>query len=177
MKTEVDSALIARAAGGDRASAGALLESILPRVRNLIRYLLRGDAEVDDFAQQSLLAVLKGLPSYRGDGAFLAWVDRIVARTTFAALKKQRKREGQERDVELEALPTTGMDEYLLRRQVARWLDTLPENQRHAVVLHHVLGMSVPEIADTLSLPFDTVKSRLRLGMKRLRALTEELND
>ena len=39
------------------------------------------------------------------------------------------------------------------------------------LVLHHVLGLSVPDIASELALPFETVRSRLRLGMARLRAL------
>ena len=50
----------------------------------------------------------------------------------------------------------------------------MPHEQRHALVLHHVLGLSVPEIARETEAPDETVRSRLRLGMERLRALQDQ---
>src|SRR5881394_1557057 len=81
---------ITSAANGDRVAAQALCRELLPRVRNLVRYLVRGDARVDDVAQEALIAVLKGLNTYRGEGKFESWVDRIVARSTFATLRRLR---------------------------------------------------------------------------------------
>jgi RNA polymerase sigma-70 factor (ECF subfamily) len=81
---------ITAAASGDRTAAESLCRELLPRVRNLVRYLVRGDARVDDIAQEALIAVLRGLATYRGDGRFEAWVDRVVARSTFAALRRLR---------------------------------------------------------------------------------------
>lgn len=165
----------ARAAAlGDRPAQEALLRELLPRIRNLVRYLVRGDADVDDIAQKALIAVLKGLPSYRGEGKLTSWADRITARETFAHLAHERA-ERRARDVreppELYAVPSPGArpDEYLLRREVVRVLDELPAEQRHALVLHHVVGLSVPELAAELEVPAETARSRLRLGMKKLR--------
>src|SRR4051794_36187591 len=81
---------VSAAAGGDRAAAEALCRELLPRVRNLVRYLLRGDSRVDDVAQEALIAVLRGLGTFRGEGRFESWVDRVVARTTFTALRRIR---------------------------------------------------------------------------------------
>src|SRR6185295_18994630 len=61
-------------------------------------------------------------------------------------------------------------DEYLLRRWAVSVLDELPLPQRHAVVLHHLLDMTVPEICEELGIPRETVRSRLRLARTRLRA-------
>ena len=58
-----------------------------------------------------------------------------------------------------------------LRNHLRELLDQLPDEQRHVLVLHHVVGLSAPEVADELAIPFETVRSRLRLGMARLRAL------
>ena len=164
---------LAAAQAGDRAAAGRLLRRLLPRVRNLVRYLVRGDADVDDMAQQSLIAILQGLPTYRGEGSFEGWADRITVRETLRYAKRRRLL-AQRRD---EMAPTLRVvrgegarpDAYLDRRELARLLDTLPDDQRQTLVLHHALGMSVPEIAATLEIPFDTAKSRLRLAMKKLR--------
>lgn len=149
---------------------------LLPRVRNLVRYLVRGDRDVDDLSQEALLAILQGLSGYRGEGAFRSWADRVVVRRVFASRKASARRlevglEGTELSVDPAELP----DRYYSRRQLAEELDALPEPQRDALVLHYVLGMTVPEMGAELSVPEETVRSRLRLGRQRLRArLTRE---
>src|SRR4051794_6276863 len=75
---------------GQHGSAESLLVDLLPRVRNLVRYLVRGDSDVEDISQEALIALLHGLPSYRGDGLLSSWADRVVARTTFLWLKRMR---------------------------------------------------------------------------------------
>jgi RNA polymerase sigma-70 factor (ECF subfamily) len=161
------------AAAGDRAAAQALLLELLPRVRNLVRYLCRGDSEVDDFAQLALCEILRSLRTYRNEGALHGWVDRITVRVTLRRLR-QRRSDEQRRDASIPELRAVSAkpeqpDEHTLRRQTARLLDALPVEQREAIVLHHVVGLSVPELAAELSIPFETARSRLRLGMEKLR--------
>jgi RNA polymerase sigma-70 factor (ECF subfamily) len=170
------SATIEAAVRGDSRAAERLLTSLLPRVRNLVRYLVRGDREIDDIAQEALVAVVRGLGSFRGEGTLEAWVDRVVVRATFAYLRRRRvdaqATPALVADLELVGASTPlGPDEYLSRRRAIAALDELPVDQRHAVVLHHVLELSVPEIATELAIPFETVRSRLRLARARLRAL------
>jgi len=167
---------IAAAASGDRAAAQQLCRELLPRVRNLVRYLLRGDSRVDDVAQEALIAVLRGLASFRGDGRFESWVDRVVARTTFASIRRIRAEtppgvrpvEGGETDASAAATGAP-VDSYVLRRELAAALDRLPADQRESLVLHFAIGMTVPEIADAMAAPHETVRSRLRLGKAALR--------
>jgi RNA polymerase sigma-70 factor (ECF subfamily) len=45
----------------------------------------------------------------------------------------------------------------------------LPVEQRSVIVMHHMLGISVQEIAEEETISFETVRSRLRLGMSKLR--------
>ncbi|MEO7732174.1 MAG: RNA polymerase sigma factor [Kofleriaceae bacterium] len=152
-------------------AAQALCRELLPRVRNLVRYLLRGDARVDDVAQEALIAVLRGLGSFRGEGRFESWVDRIVARTTFATIRRIRAetQPGEHAAVEGEVGEAGGGETYALRRELAQALDRLPGDQREALVLHFAIGMTVPEIAETAAAPIETVRSRLRLGKAALR--------
>lgn len=167
---------VAAAAAGDRRAAGELLSELLPRVRNLIRYLVRGDNDVDDIAQEALIAIARGLPGFRGDGKLSSWADRIVARATFAYLRRERRQPGAGAggpDLALVPHPDAPPDQYALRRQRVAMLDRVPDDQRHALVLHHVLGMSVPEVAEETDTPPETVRSRLRLGKQRLRALID----
>ncbi len=161
------------AAQGDRAAAQSLLVELLPRVRNLVRYLCRGDSEVDDIAQLALCEILKSLRTYRNEGSLNAWVDRITVRLTLRKLR-QRRNDLHHREAvapELRAISSHAEqpDEHTMRRQTVRCLDALPSDQREAIVLHHVVGLSVPELAAELRIPFETARSRLRLGMEKLR--------
>jgi RNA polymerase sigma-70 factor (ECF subfamily) len=144
---------------------------VLPRVRNLVRYLVPGDQDVDDISQEALVKVVRWHGSYRGDAPFERWVDRIVVHTTFRWLKDRSRSRARAMSVaqSLDAAKGGAGDTAAARRYVAELLDTLPEPQRHCLVLRHVVGMSVSEIAETVGAPEETVRSRLRLGRQRLR--------
>ena len=121
---------ISKAAAGNKAAAQELLKDILPRVRNLVRYLVRGDGDVDAMTQQALLAVLRGLPTYRAEGKWLSWVDRITAREALAYQKKKRntqqKLQAYQEDVSVLQEEPSSRSEYMARRDLARRLDELP---------------------------------------------------
>jgi RNA polymerase sigma-70 factor (ECF subfamily) len=170
-------ARVRAALDGDESAARDLLTDILPRVRNLVRYLVRGDEDVDDIAQDALVAVMEDLRGYRGEGRFESWVDRIVARLTIARIRKRRffwKRDTQYNSDLMLASGGAAADEYLHRREMVQMLDDLPLEQRHVLVLHHALDMTVPEMADELGIPIETVRSRLRLAKARLRTSAAE---
>lgn len=167
---------IARAVAGDRLAAEAIVRELLPRVRNLVRYLVRGDADVDDMAQIAMIAILRGLGTFRGEGSLTAWADRITVREALSYVKSRRKRDAERREIGAEVEPTSptdAPDAYLTRRHAVEALDTLPDEQRSVIVLHHVAGLSMPEAADELGVPFETARSRLRLGMAKLRSILE----
>jgi RNA polymerase sigma-70 factor, ECF subfamily len=117
--------------------------------------------------------VLRSLPSFRGESSLTTWADRITVRTVLRQLgRRQREREQRVRlepELRMLQISTPPSDGYAARRRLAQALDRLPDAQRQALVLHHVVGMSVPELAAELEVSFDTAKSRLRLGMERLR--------
>jgi len=167
-------ASVAAAVAGDRRAVEQVVGALLPRVRNIARYLVRGDAEADDVAQEVMVAILRKLPSFRGDGSLQSWADRIAVRQAFLALrrtKRARDRVDTGADLTIVPDPAGPPDLYGERRRAVAALDHLSEEQRHALVLHHVIGMSVPEVAAETGAPIETVRSRLRLGLARLRAI------
>jgi RNA polymerase sigma-70 factor (ECF subfamily) len=168
--------LLAQAQSGNRDALSVVARELLPRVRNLVRYLVRGDADVDDVAQEALIAVLRGLPSYEGEGTFYSWSDRVIARATFAWMRRERQRRKVVRapmELETPTCPAGLPDEYVGRRRLVEALDQLPAEQRYVLVLHHVLGITVPEIAQEIHAPAETVRTRLRTGRNRLRTLVD----
>jgi RNA polymerase sigma-70 factor (ECF subfamily) len=171
---------IAAAISGDSGAAHALVLRILPRVRNLIRYLVRGD-DVDDLSQDVLVTLLERLGNYRGEGRFEAWVDGVTMRVTLRKLGKLRADVRRFQRSALDKLEARGGQQpsprYLARRRAVEALDQLPDAQRHALVMHHVLGMTVSEIAAELGAPAETIRSRLRVGMGQVRALLGALRE
>lgn len=161
------------AADGDVNATEKLFQALLPRVRNLARYLVKGDQDVDDLAQEALVAVYRGLSSYRGEGPFRAWADRVAARCVFRALEERRAHRNQLSEVDPDTvLSDEGASRgYLWRRTLVACLDRLSWEQRQAIVLHFVVGMTVPEVADEVGVALETTRSRLRLGMGKLKAL------
>jgi RNA polymerase sigma-70 factor (ECF subfamily) len=166
---------VSAAVAGDREAAQALLTELLPRVGNLVRYLIGRDADVEDITQRILVEILRSLHTFRGDSQLATWSDRIAIRTTLSHMKRRRVVAARLSDVSTDLTAVQNEQEgdnpeqYLVRRQAVRALDELPEEQRTAVVLHHIVGMSVSELADQLAVPFETVRSRLRLGLRKLR--------
>jgi RNA polymerase sigma-70 factor (ECF subfamily) len=167
------------AAAGDRRAAEELLVTLLPRVRNLVRYLVRDDNEVDDLAQEALLVLLRNLDTYRGEGSFQTWANRVVVRAVFARKKSHSALRRQDQ-VTYEIQEGRGdghgalSEEFLLRRRLVLLLDELPFPQRQVFVLHHALDMSMAEIAAELDVPIETVRSRLRHARTKLRARLDE---
>jgi len=165
---------VAKAAAGDRTCAEELLQELLPRVRNLVRYLAWGDVDVDDISQLALIEIARSFHNYRGEGALHSWAERITTRVALHHLRRRRAEERRRTSLspaELHVLSPRNEqpDEYTLRRKTVRMLDDLPDDQRQALVMHHVVGLSVPELASELGIPFETARSRLRLGVQKLR--------
>lgn len=167
---------LAAAIAGDRDALASIAAELLPRVRNVVRYLVRGDGEVEDITQEALVAILRWLPSHRGEGTLRSWADKVTSRVAFAHLRKRRLTRDRIAavDVEVVAGETLRPEDYATRRLAVSLLDQLPDEQRQVLVMHHVLGLSVLEIAAELEIPFETVRSRLRLGIGKLRLLHAE---
>ena len=154
-------------------SVEALVQAQLPWIRRRLRSLFPPHLDLDELEQKVLLNVLRSLPSYRGEGSLRAWVDSITLRVGLSHARRVRARERREQalveglgDME-QRLPS---EAYFTRRQVQALLSVLPPEQERAVVLHHVIGLEVSEVAEDQGVPTETARSRLRLGMQKLRS-------
>jgi len=139
-----------------------------------VAYRLTGnDDDAYDLVQEALLRVRKGLETYQ-PGSLEAWLSRIVTNVFLDEVRRRRRRpvEALPEDPERLLPSSPGADEATDRLpddvQVA--LRRLPEDFRTAVVLCDVVGLSYEEIADALSVPVGTVRSRIHRGRRLLRA-------
>jgi RNA polymerase sigma-70 factor (ECF subfamily) len=139
-----------------------------------VAYRLTGnDDDAYDLVQEALLRVRKGLETYQ-PGSMEAWLSRIVTNVFLDEVRRRRRRpvEALPEDPERLLPSSPGADEATesLPDDVQVALRRLPEDFRTAVVLCDVVGLSYEEIADALSVPVGTVRSRIHRGRRLLRA-------
>jgi RNA polymerase sigma-70 factor (ECF subfamily) len=162
--------------GADLRSLEQLVRNLEPAVRRTCRGVLGGGhADLEDAVQDCLLEVVRALPNYRFQGDFLHYANKISLRV--ASLTRRRSTERRVRFDTLDAAvsleneapqPTSASDELDRARQLRRVLRALPGSQAEALSLHFVLGFSVDEAAALTHVSPNTVKTRIRLGKRRL---------
>lgn len=163
-------------AAADPVASRVLAQRLVGRVHRVSKSILRTDADAADAAQQSLIEILTSAGSYRGGSSIERWSDRLVVRTSLRlARSRQKHRERTLDDAELDAIPLSDDAGPPLRdeapRAIQAYLGDLPEVQRTALVLKHVMGYSVAEIADITESSPNTVKDRLLRGSREMRRL------
>ncbi|HXK16791.1 MAG TPA: RNA polymerase sigma factor [Polyangiaceae bacterium] len=168
------------AARGDRAAIRTFLVTVGPHLLRVVRRVLgAGHPDVDDVAQESAFAVMDALPEHRGECTVLSFACRVAALTAMQVRRReatQKRKALRDDGFELEDLVAASQspdDELSARSSAAavrRLLDTLPLEQAEVLALHYVLGFMVPEVAEASGVPFETVRSRLRLAKQALRA-------
>lgn len=135
----------------------------------------RGAAE--DAVQEAFLKVWRYAPAYdAGRGTMRTWLLAIVHHQTINMLRTQRSRGGIAADID--AIPPLAGDEDVAGAVIAgiegervrAALGVLTEDQRRVVVLAYFGGLTHREIAERAAIPLGTVKGRMRLGLRRLRA-------
>jgi RNA polymerase sigma-70 factor (ECF subfamily) len=132
----------------------------------------RDDAE--DLLQDTFVKVFKHLGSMDSKRNIKSWIYTIATNTAYDFLRK-KKREGKvELDEEHETNPDSSayysvtVEDNLERKDVAAAIDRLDELYRGPIVLYYKDGFSYEEIADMLSIPINTLKTRLSRAKKQL---------
>jgi len=176
-RTDIDDMGLARLAGqGDEWAQRRLAKRLFNRIRATVYYLAGGHRDVDDFFQLSMIEIIKSARTFRGLSSIESWAQKIAARTTIRQLKQFRHRDNTMMaplsDREIEAATTDdSISKYQIRARLYELLGSLKPKHREVIVLHLVLGYSVPEISEVTRARFETVRYRLKVGRKQLRRL------
>jgi RNA polymerase sigma-70 factor (ECF subfamily) len=172
--------LVGRVAVGDEEAFARVYDAVAGPVLGVVRAVLRDRAQSEEVAQEVLVEVWRTAPRYRPDrGTAMNWiltlahrraVDRV--RSAEAAAARDHKAALLDRTPEYDQV-SEQVEARLEREQVRRCLRTLTEIQRQAVTLAYYRGLTYREVAQVLTLPLGTVKTRLRDGLIRLRDCME----
>lgn len=165
--------LLAQSLEGDKAAYRIFLHDLSGHLRARLRKKLRrADADIEDLVQEILIAVHKGLDTFRPDVPLTAWISAIVRykvadyhRTYF---RRDSLHEPLDDDGGLFVDSSSEISD--ARRDVEQLLATLPMGQRLSIVQTRLWGMSVAEAASSTGLSESAVKVGVHRGLKALAA-------
>lgn len=170
----IDQALVERVQKGDKKAFDILVLKYQQRVMNILSRFVRDPSEVQDLAQETFIKAYRALATFRGDSAFYTWVYRIAINTAKNFIVAQGRRPPRD-DVEASEAEqyagSEGLHEHaspervLLKNEIAEMvfstIDELPDDLKMAITLREIEGLSYDEIAETMSCPIGTVRSRI----------------
>ena len=152
--------------------------------------LTRSSAEAEDLVQETLVRAFDRFDTYRADGSPRAWLHTIMRNLFYNAYRKKSR---EPRQISLDQFdtgmgnaadalidnaialpPALSSPERLVLSQlegdaILKAVHALPGDYREVVVLADIQGLAYQEIAETLTIPVGTVRSRLSRGRERVR--------
>jgi RNA polymerase sigma-70 factor, ECF subfamily len=172
-----DDELMKRAADGDSAAFAALVRRHHERLRAFCSRWCASAGAGDDVAQECFVEVWRRRALYEPQGKFKEYLFRVAANRC----KNQRRAQARRLGVTTAAVPEPSADdsdrgsERLVQgerqRRMQLGLSKLPELQREAVLLRYSAELAYADIATLLEAPEATVRSRVFLGLAKLRRL------
>ena len=172
--------IVAIARDQDRAAFAELFNHFAPRVKAFMRRKGASDAQAEDIAQEAMLAVWRKAALFDPAASGAAtWIFTIARNLRIDAIRRENRGGAirvDEVEAEYEADDAPAADERLAAAQsearLREALSTLPGEQLKVIEMSFFEEKAHSEIAETLRIPLGTVKSRVRLAMKRLRAVS-----
>ncbi len=170
---EPDDALVERSRRGDEQAFRLLVDRHRDRAYGLALRITRSPEDAEEAAQEAFVRAWRSLTDFRGDAAFGTWLHRIVARRALDHALARRRRESRQTDMEAaEDVPAaagaSGRD-VILARRIERLTACLSTAQHAVLALFYGEDQAVAEIAETLEMPENTVKTHLRRARQALR--------
>ena len=187
-----DALLVQRAAAGDHRAYELLVIKYQRRIERLIGRMVRDVDLVPDIAQETFVRAWRALHQFRGDAQFYTWLYRIAVNTakkalmdlkrdpivTEAALQSSDEDDEtyrRENELTSESTPETELAAREIAEAVNSAMEALPEDLRQAVTLREIEGLSYEEIAQVMSCPIGTVRSRIFRAREAISAKVKPL--
>lgn len=177
------------AKAGEESGFGFLYQNTYKSKYYLALQYTKNEDLAQDVLQDAYMTAFSKLDTLKDPESFSAWLGKIVANTAINASKKknpllfsdvaaEQENENFEYQIEddnLELQPEIAYTRQETKELVHELLDSLSEEQKMCMLLFHIEGISIREIAELMNCSENTVKSRLNYGRKNLKIKAEEL--
>lgn len=182
---ESDQALVLAVREGDATAYRGLVEKYQGRVYSLVYGMVRNREDARDITQEVFVKAYDSLESFRLESSFYTWIYRIAMNRAIDFVRKRKRKEsagfeegiatrdgdGDIADVHHTESPSRLLERKRLYARIMDAVEKLPEDQRQAILLRELEGLSYKEIAEVMEIPEGTVMSRLYYARKKLQKL------
>ncbi len=185
---DTDAMLVERTVAGDQKAYELLVIKYQRRIQRLIGRMVRDVDLVEDIAQETFIRAYRALAQFRGDAQFYTWLYRIAVNTAKKALMELKRDptvsensfkstdDDETSPIENELTSSETPEAILASKEIAVMvnaaMEALPEELRQAITLREIDGLSYEEIAEAMSCPIGTVRSRI---FRAREAISEKL--
>jgi len=182
----MDELLIRRAQGGDPEAFEQLMTPMEGLIWRVCWHYTGNREASEDCGQEAMVKIWRNLKGYRGDCTFESWVYRIAANCCLDYLRRKKR----DRSESIEPLreqgfdpadPGAGTEDTVLaaedQRRLREAIGQLPEDQREALVLTQLEGISYEEAASMMGTTEGTMKSRVNRAKAKLKEWLSEPGD
>lgn len=178
-ETQAWVSLIAKTAQGDQAAFGTFYDLTSPRVHGLVLKMVRDPSTAEEVTLDVFTQVWRQAHTYDEErGSPIGWLLTLARSRAIDRIRAVRAERGRQAPVELAETvaderqnPEEAGLQSERRSLVQQALARLSPEQREAIALAYFSGLSQTEVAAKLALPLGTVKTRMRLGLMKLRDL------
>ena len=170
----VERELVEMARRGNEQAFEAIVRLSADRLYAVAYRILRDADAADDAMQEAIVEAWKDLAMLRDADHLDAWLNRVVVRSCYRSLRRDRSH--QERIRHIRPDTAGGEVDFVRiaeRDELAEPFRRLSGEHRAVVVLRFYLGLSLPEIAETIGIPLGTAASRLHYALREMRASVE----
>lgn len=160
---------LARARAGDAAAFATLVRQHQRAVYSLALRMLSDRHKAEDLAQEVFIRLHRKLATVQSDTHLRFWLRQVTSRLAIDRLRREPRHElvPLTEDLPLASEPAAG--DPLLQRQLRVLIAQLPPAARAVVLLRYQEDLDPTEIARTLEMPINTVKSHLKRSLEQLR--------
>jgi RNA polymerase sigma-70 factor (ECF subfamily) len=179
-----DMALVQRSKQGDLTAFEMLFARYQKRTYNLIYRMVGNEQDAVDLTQEVFVRVYNSINTVKSDSSFAAWIRTVAVNISRDFFRKRGRTikadsideklniNGDEIDRDIADWsynPESMLEKKDLQDAVSKAISSLSQQHREVVILHHIEGLDVNEIARDLDIPVGTVKSRLARAREELK--------
>lgn len=161
---------LTRAKRGDHAAFADIVREHQAMVFGLCCHFVRDRAVAEELAQEVFLELYQHLTSIQSAEHVKFWLRRVASNRCIDSVRRRKVRPLVGLDDAPEPAIEADQGDPLLAGTLERYVGTLPEAARMVVILRYQEDMAPSEIAETLQMPVNTVKSHLQRSLAMLRA-------
>jgi len=180
--SDIPKETLKQAAGGHVESFEEIYKAYAGYVYNVVYRIVENLEDAKEVTQDVFLTIYKQLENFRFNSSFKTWIYRISVNASINYVKKRNKERNRtvELNEEIHMVNQTNQVENKIDKQfnekiIDTFLNKLNEDQRACIVLRSMEGFSYQEIADTLNININTVRTRIKRARETILAIRNEV--